>query len=159
MTGQPLSVTPTGSRPLWVRWARRVACCLVVVAQLFFVARAYWAPHKEFGFQMFPESSTWQADVVRVTADGRRIPVTKPWAGYQWPALVPSRGLAYLGTRRHADAGIDNQVAYLDAALDYVADHTPRDRETRYLEATVTAWHDDDAPRTIVLRSTDRDVP
>ena len=41
----------------------------------------------------------------------------------------------------------------------YVADHTPADRETRYLEATVTAWYDDDPPHTVVLRSADRDVP
>jgi hypothetical protein len=130
----------------------------VLAAQAFFVARGYWAPHKEFAFQMFPESSTWRADIVRVTADGRRVPVAEPWDGYRWAALVPSRGLADPSTRSHADAGIDNQVAYLDAALDYVAAHTPRDRETRYLEATVTAWHDADPPRTIVLRSADRDV-
>ena len=131
----------------------------MVVAQAVFVARAYWAPHKEFGFQMFPESSTWQADVVRVTADGERIPVTEPWAGYEWSALVPNRGLAAPDVRKHADAGLDNQLAFLDAALDYVATHTPADRETRYLEATVTAWYDDDPPHTVVLRSADRDVP
>ena len=33
---------------------------------------------------MFPESSTWQADIVRVTDDGQRIPITEPWAGYRW---------------------------------------------------------------------------
>ena len=46
----------------------------VVRPQLGFVARGYWSDHKEFAFQMFPESSTWRADVVRVTADGRRVP-------------------------------------------------------------------------------------
>jgi hypothetical protein len=138
---------------------RRLVVITVVLLQAFLVARAYWAPHKEFGFQMFPESSTWRADVVRVTNDGRRIPISEPWSGYDWAQLVPGRGLAYPATRRHADAGIDNQVAFLDAALDYVADHTPRDHETRYLEATVTAWHDDDPPHTIVLRSPDRDIP
>ena len=61
---------------------------------------------------------------------------------------MPDRGLAYPGTRHHADAGLDNQLAFLDAALDYVADHTPADRETLYLEAVVTAWHNDDPPRT-----------
>jgi hypothetical protein len=137
-------------------WARRLIVVAVVAAQLFFVARGYWAPHKEFAFQMFPEASAWRADVVRVTADGRRLPVSAPWDGYRWAALVPSRGLAYPATRHHADAGIDNQLAYLDAALDYVAAHTPRDHETRYLEAVVTAWHNDDPPRTVVLRSADR---
>jgi len=85
--------------------------------------------------------------------------VTEPWSGYEWSALVPNRGLASPAVRKHADAGLDNQLAFLDAALDYVADHTPADRETRYLEATVTAWYDDDPPHTVVLRSADREVP
>ena len=55
--------------------------------------------------------------------------------------------------RHHADAGLDNQLAFLDAALDWVAANTPRDRETRYLEAEVTSWHNADPPRTEVLRS------
>ena len=149
----------TWHHPVMRRWARWTVVVAVVVAQGFFVVRAYWAPHKEFGFQMFPESSTWQADVVRVTADGRRVPVTEPWAGYRWAVLVPNRGLASPDVRKHADAGLDNQLAFLDAALDYVATHTPDDRQTRYLEATVTAWSNDDAPHTVVLRSADRDVP
>jgi hypothetical protein len=102
---------------------------------------------------MFPESSTWSADIVRVTADGRRVPVGVPWSGYRWDELVRDRGLRYPAVRHHADAGLDNQVAFLDAALDWVADNTPRDRETRYLEARVTAWHNDDPPRVEVLRS------
>jgi hypothetical protein len=141
------------------RWARWVVVVTVLGAQAFLVARAHWAPHKEFGFQMFPESSTWRADVVRVTADGRRRPVSEPWDGYRWSALVPNRGLAFPSNRHHADAGLDNQLAFLAAALDYVATHTPADDDTRYLEATVTAWHNDDEPHVVVLRSVERDVP
>ena len=63
------------------------------------------------------------------------------------------RGLRYPAVRHHADAGLDNQLAFLEAALDWVARNTPRDAETRYLEAKVTAWHNDDPPRTRVLRS------
>lgn len=138
--------------------ARRIVVATVVVLQLAFVARGYVADHKEFAFQMFPESSTWQADIVRVTADGRRIPITEPWAGYRWAELAPVRGLSTPSRRRHADAGLDNQLAFLDAALDYVARNTPRDTETLYLEAVVTAWHNTDEPETIVLRSVERDV-
>jgi len=72
--------------------------------------------------------------------------------------MVRSRGLSSPGVRHHADAGLDNQLAFLDAALDYVADHTPRDTETRYLEAVVTTWHNTDDPKTVVLRSEDRNV-
>lgn len=125
----------------------------VVVAQLFFVARGYWSDHKQFGFQMFPESSTWRADVVRVTADGQRVPIEVPWDGYRWDALVRTRGLSYPSYRHHADSGLDNQLAFLRAALNWVAGNTPRDRDTRYLEARVTAWHNDDPPKVEVFRS------
>ena len=125
----------------------------VVLLQLGFIARGYWSDHKEFAFQMFPESSTWRADVVRVTADGRRIPIERPWSGYRWDELVQSRGLSFPSVRHHADAGLANQLAFLEASLDWVADNTPRDRETTHLEATVTSWHNNDAPRIRVLRS------
>ena len=129
----------------------------VVVLQLGFIARGYSADHKEFAFQMFPESSTWRADVVRVTADGRRVPVEIPWDGYTWDGLVTERGLSYPSFRHHADAGLDNQLAFLRSALDWVAANTPRDHATRYLEARVTAWHNDDAPRVEVYRSPPRE--
>jgi len=125
----------------------------VVALQLGLVARGYWSDHKEFAFQMFPESSTWRADLVRVTADGRRVPIERPWSGYRWDELVTDRGLSYPSIRHHADAGLENQLAFLGSALDWVASNTPRDRETRYLEATVTSWHNDDPPRIEVLRS------
>jgi hypothetical protein len=132
---------------------RRLVVLTVVAAQLFFVARGYWSDHRQFAFQMFPESSTWRADVLRVTADGQRVPIDLPWAGYRWDELVRTRGLSDPAVRHHADSGLDNQLAFLDAALNWVAAHTPRDRDTRYLEARVTAWHNDDPPRVEVLRS------
>jgi hypothetical protein len=125
----------------------------VVLVQLAFIASGYWSDHKQFAFQMFPESSTWRADVFRVTAGGGRVPIEVPWDGYRWDELVRTRGLSYPSVRHHADSGLDNQLAFLDAALDWVAANTPRDRETRYLEARVTAWHNDDPPRVEVLRS------
>ena len=70
--------------------------------------------------------------------------------------MVVGRGLGSAGSRHHADAGLDNQLAFLDEALDYVADHTPNDRETLYLEAVVTTWHNADAPEVVVLRSARR---
>ena len=133
--------------------ARRVVFVTVVAAQLFFLARAYWAPHMEFGFHMFPESSTWQASVVRVTSDGRRIPVEQPWSGYRWDQLTRGSGVSYPSVRRHANAGLDNQLAFLRSALNWVASNTPRDRETRYLEARVIAWRNDDPPYVETFRS------
>lgn len=60
----------------------------VVVLQLGFVARGYLPDYKQFAFQMFPESSGWRPDVVRVTADGRRVPVERPRSGV--PLLLPA---------------------------------------------------------------------
>jgi hypothetical protein len=125
----------------------------VVVAQLGFIAHAHWSTHKEFAFRMFPESSTWRADIVRVLGDGRRVPIEQPWDGYRWEDLVRSRGLRYPWVRHHADTGLRNQLAFLGAALDWVARNTPRDHETRYLQARVTAWHNADAPYVRVMRS------
>jgi hypothetical protein len=137
---------------------RRVVVVGVVVVQLVFVARGYWSDHKQFAFQMFPESSTWRATVVRVTADGHRVPIERPWSGYRWDDLVRDRGLSYPSIRGHADSGLDNQLSFFRAALDWVASNTPRDHQTRYLEATVTAWHNADAPRVEVVRSHAREV-
>ena len=66
---------------------------------------------------------------------------------------MPNVGLRYPAIRHHANAGLDNQLAFLESALDWVARNTPRDVETQYLEATVTSWHNDDPPRVGVLRS------
>lgn len=128
----------------------------LIALQLGMVVRAYSAPHKEFGFQMFPESSQWQAEIVRVTHDGRRVPVTEPWAGYRWDELVDGRGLDAPWRRRHADAGVDNQVAFLEEALDWVAANTPDDHETAYLEADVTVWPNLGEPEHLTIRSATR---
>ena len=101
----------------WRRWARRVVFVGLIALQLAMVVRAYDAPHKEFGFQMFPEASEWRADIVRVTSDGERIPIDEPWYGYEWNELVSGRGLGSPWRRHHADAGVDNQLAFLDEAL------------------------------------------
>ena len=132
---------------------RVMAFATVVVVQLAFIVAGYSSDHKTFAFQMFPEASTWQADIVRVTDDGRRVPVSEPWAGYRWDELVPDSAMTYPEVRHHADAGLDNQLAFLRSALNWVADNTPRDHETRYYEARVTSWHNDDPPRVQLFRS------
>ena len=71
-------------------------------------------------------------------------------AGRRWSR---TSGCSTPSVRHHADAGLDNQLAFLRSALDWVADNTPRDHDTRYLEATVTSWHNDDPLRTEVFRS------
>ena len=137
---------------------RRIVFIGVIISQLALVLRAYSAPHKEFGFQMFPQASSYQAEIVRVTLNGDRLPVDQPWFGYEWNELVPDRGLAYPWQRQHADDGLDNQLAFLDEALAWVAANTPRDTETRYYEATVTTWFNMRGPSTNVVRSPERNL-
>jgi hypothetical protein len=129
-----------------------------VLLQVAFVVRAYWAPHHEFGYQMFPESSQWQAEIVRVTPTGRSS-IEDGWAGYRWNDLVEGRGLDVPWRRHHADSGLDRQLRFLEEALDWVATHTPDDTETEYLEATVTAWPNLGPAETRVIRSVDREIP
>jgi hypothetical protein len=151
---------PLGGRPRsrQRRIAARVVFVVVVAAQVTLLVRGYeHDPHHVLAFQMFDESSDWRADIVRVTADGRRVPIDAPWpGGYQWAALVPERGLAYPQYEHHADAGVDNTLAYLEAALDWVAANTPADHETVYLEAVVTYDRNTHGPTTVTLRSPDR---
>jgi hypothetical protein len=139
------------------RWVRRVAVTAFVGTQLFLVVRAYWVPHQEFGFHMFSEASQWEATIVRVTDDGDRVPVDQDWYGYRWSELVDGGGLTSPSVRRHANGGVDNQLALLDEALTWVAANTPDDPVTRYLEADVTVWRNMGPPTTVVLRSPERD--
>ena len=142
---------------------RRRAVTLFVVAvlavQVGFALNGYRDPHKFFAFQPFNESSTWEANIVRVTWDGERVPITEDWAGYEWDALVGMAALRQPERLRHAYMGVGATIDFLDRALDWVADHTPRDRETRYLEATVTSFENTRGPTTTVVRSAERSRP
>ena len=128
---------------------RRVAVVAVVAAQAFFVVRGYWSAHKEFAFQMFPESSTWQADIVRVTADGRRVPIAEPWAGYRWCELVaeprPGRRPASATTPTPGSTTSWRSSTPPSTTSPPTRRATPR---PQYLEAVVTTWHNTDDPQT-----------
>jgi len=119
------------------RAARRFIILAVVVAQLTMIVIAYDSDHKTFGFQMFPESSRWEADIVRVQADGARVAVNQEWE-YRWSDMVRGRGLTNPFGRHHADSGLRNQFGYFQGALDWVAENTPDDQSTVRLEAVVT---------------------
>jgi hypothetical protein len=137
------------------RYLRRVVIAVVVVAQLTMIVVAYESDHKTFGFQMFPESSRWQADIVRVQADGTRVPVNEGWE-YRWSDLVRDRGLENPFVDHHADSGLRNQFGYFQGALDWVAEHTPNDSTTAYLEADVTYTDNGRGPYVRTFRSVDR---
>jgi hypothetical protein len=145
-------------RPRWRARLVRGFVAVVLVGHAVLIVRGYADPHKFFAFQPFNESSTWRADIVRVTADGRRIPIEDPWpGGYEWDELVRWRVLERPGTMRHAYSGLGTSLDFLDDALDWVADNTPDDGETLYLEARTEAYRNTRGPEVLVLRSDVRD--
>lgn len=117
------------------------------------LVRAGSDPHKLFGFRPFNESDAWQAEVVRVHADGTRHPVTDGTWGYDWDELVGTDKLRELDRMRHASAGAPAGVDFLDRALDWIVDSIPEDPDTVALEARVTVRHNTGGPETVVLRS------
>ena len=129
----------------------------VLTLQAALAVNGYRDPHKFFAFQPFNESSTWSADIVRVTWDGERKPVADEWAGYRWSSLVGMPALTGYSRTRHASYGVDATIAFLDDALDWVATNTPADHETRYLEAIVTYHRNTRGPQVTVLRSVERE--
>ena len=131
----------------------------LVLVSLAMVVRAYSAPHMEFGYQMFPESSEWQAEIVRVTADGERLSIDEPWFGYEWRDLVRGRSLTFPSRRHHADAGVANQLEFLAEARDWVAANTPDDPETVHYQAAVTVWPNLGEPEYLTITSQERDLP
>ncbi len=131
---------------------------VVLVGHAALLVRGYSDPPKYFAFQPFNESSTWRADVVRVTSDGRRIPVEQPWpGGYDWDELVRWRVLERPGVVRHAYMGVGASLDFLDQALAWVAENTPDDTETLFLEARTEAYRNTRGPEIRVLRSPERE--
>lgn len=128
----------------------------VLAVQIGFAVNGYRDPHKFFAFQPFNESSTWRADIVRVTWNGERVPIDEGWDGYDWDGLVGMAALRGPERLRHAYMGVGATVDFLDDALDWVATNTPDDHETRYLEATVTSFENTRGPTVTVLRSVER---
>jgi hypothetical protein len=144
-------------RPRWRVRAAATFCLVAITVQVGFALNGYREPHKFFAFQPFNESSTWRADIVRVTWGGRRVTLDEPWAGYDWDSLVQMSALRHPERLRQAYMGVGATVDFLDDALDWVAANTPADRETRYLEARVTYYRNTRGPRVVVLRSADRE--
>jgi hypothetical protein len=71
------------------------------------------------------------------------VPVTDA----EWGELVQGRGLGRPSVRHHADAGVDNQLAFLRSALEWYAEH---DGAVGTIEATVTYWRNTRGPETVV---------
>jgi len=113
-------------------------CALVVTAPL--------RSDHIFGFRMFPEASTLEIHLSRITA-GATLPVPSgEWSAsdargqlrhFSWRDRVRDPVLAAVDVRVFASYGVDAQLARLQRALDDVADHLDGDDETRRLRADV----------------------
>lgn len=136
--------------------AARVFFVAVIVTQVWLVVRGYGDPHRRFAFQPFSESSTWRAEIVRVLRDGRRLSIRDGWHGYRWEQMVRTRGLGRPWGKHPAEYGIASTLDFLGKALDWVAVHTPRDRETVRLEARVVYERNRHGEVETVLVSRDR---
>lgn len=131
---------------------------MVVALSLAAIVAGY-SGSRLLAWQMFPEASRWQADVYRVTADGDRVDIRDPWpGGYRWSELVNASGLATPWSESHASYGVEATVEALEDALDWVAAHTPDDRETVRLEAVVRFRHNAEAWQVVTIRSIARDT-
>lgn len=137
-----------------VRWLPRALAIVIVLTQVFFVVRAYSADQAFFGFQMFPESSSWQATIERELSDGTRVDVRDEWpGGYEWSTLVRGRGLQRPFAPHSASAGLDSTLHFFEESLAWVAHNTPRDTETVRLVATVTTWRNGGEPEIVVFEA------
>ena len=115
--------------------------------QLALVAWSYVRGDRLGGYQMFAETTFFDARLYRVTADGRRVfakggqwsaaNATGATKGYRWGAFVDDFRLDKLETRTRAKIGIDVTLKFFQAALDHVARSIPDDRETLRLEMVV----------------------
>ena len=151
------SADPAVHRSRWRIRGAKILFVAVVATQVVMAVNGYRDPHKFFAFQPFNESSTWQADIVRVTTGGDRVPIDESWSGYDWNSLVDMAALQNPQQLRHAYMGVGATLDFLGEALDWVADNTPDDHDTVYLEATVTYFENTDGPHHVVLRTDERE--
>lgn len=132
---------------------RKAAVALVMVLSVIVVVVAQRGPSPALAWRMFPESSTWTAEVWRVTDDGR-VPVDDPWpGGYRWDDLVAGSGVTAPASDHGASYGVAATLHRMRGVLAWVAANTPGDDETLWLEAVVVTRRNADPPETTVVIS------
>ncbi|MBI4604320.1 MAG: hypothetical protein HY721_20365 [Planctomycetes bacterium] len=141
---------------------------LYVALQLALIVSAGFREDKRFGFQMFAESTRYQAVLFRDLRDGRLEPAPGGrWlvrgeggaaAFYSWDRFVQDFRLDRLEERKRAKTGIGVTLKYLEEALRYVACHIPLDRETRRLILKVEHRRAGGKTETVTLESPRREL-
>jgi hypothetical protein len=140
------------------RWAALGLCAAVLSAQAYAVVNAYHDPLKRFGYQPFAESTVFRVHIDAVARSGERHDIEHGFEGYRWQDMVHER-VGHPFHTQSASSGIGASLYFLQRALDYVADHTPDDRRTLYLDASVWYRKNHGPERTVNLRSKARAIP
>ena len=135
-------------------------------AQLALVTASYFRGDRLGGYQMFAETTFFNARLYRVTHDGRRVLArggqwtilspTGTQKSYRWGAFVDDFRLDRLEDRTRAKIGIDVTLKFFQAALDHVARRIPEDRETLRLEMVVEYDTASGKHHEVTLKSLDR---
>ncbi|HEY8089384.1 MAG TPA: hypothetical protein VIF09_16100 [Polyangiaceae bacterium] len=120
---------------------RTIVCSLFFGSELVLVATAGMRSDRSYGFRMFPEASTIRMHLARRAADGRVIPVEAGrWQAhdcsggvhaFSWGAMVRFPAPARLDVEVGAPYGVESELHRARDAVQWVADHTPDDCETR----------------------------
>jgi hypothetical protein len=134
-----------------------------LVAQLALIATAGQRPNHAFGFRMFSESSELEVHLARrLRGAAGLVPVEhSQWMArdrdgrphrIHWGYLMGQNGPRLDGPGR-APYGARTQLAALEAALSWVATHTPEDAETAQLVADVLVWTNGRPPQHLRFES------
>lgn len=154
-----LERTPAIDVPRRTRRRRAIAVVAVLLLHAALLARGGSDPHKLFGFRPFNESDTWQAEIVRVLTNGERRAIDDGTWAYEWNELVGTPKLKHPQHMRHASAGADATLDFLQRALDWIVENTPDDQDTDHLEARVVVYRNTRGPEVHRLRSASRGAP
>ncbi len=145
--------------------ARVVFAAGWIAGQAALILTAPWRADHILSFRMFPEASTLEIHLSRVTTQGV-VPIPHgEWSTgspggevrhFSWHDRVRDPILASLDARVFASYGVDAQLARLQQALDDVAAHIDGDRETARLRADVLVSKNGREPSTVTLVSRPR---
>ncbi len=145
--------------------ARTVFAAVWVLGEAALVLTAGLRADHVLAFRMFPEASTLEIHLSRVT---RSLTLPAPrgeWAArdelgqlrhFSWRDRVRDPVLESIDVPVFASYGTDAQLAHLQRALDDVADHIGQDDETLRLRADIVVTRNGHEPYTATLLSHDR---
>jgi hypothetical protein len=143
---------------------RTVACAVFFGSEAALIATAGMRTDQSYGFRMFPESSSIVVHLSRRLDDGRLVAVDKRghWEAhcdgathaFDWGKMVRAPAPWRLDAAVGAPYGVENEVQRMRDAMQWVADHTPDDCETRAFVATVDATKNGRPPYQVELEVT-----